>query len=109
SGTLGPDESEQLTVSVNSAFANGLASGHYPATITFTNLARGETAAVVTASLDIEAPGQGGALEASPAEFTTGGPKSGPFAPTSQLLQLTNPGSGSVSWVASSNAAWLSI
>lgn len=109
SGTLGPEDSEQLTVSVNDAFADGLASGNYPATITFTDLARGETAAVVSAALDVQAPGSGGDLEASPAEFTTGGPKGGPFAPASQALQLTNPGSGSVSWLAASNASWLSI
>jgi hypothetical protein len=107
-GALDPGESEELIVSVDAAQAQGLGAGLYTASIEFGDLQKGTTAATVSASLVVESAGSG-ALEVTPSELVTGGPKGGPFTPASPVLQLRNPGTGALSWRATSNVAWLAL
>lgn len=108
-GTVPAGESRGVLVSVEATVASALADGQYAAAIVFTDLGSGATAAVVAASLAVQAPGQSGSLAVTPTTVAKGGPKGGPFSSPSQTLTLSNPGPGPVSWSAASNRAWLSL
>jgi uncharacterized protein (TIGR03437 family) len=91
------------TVSVNPA---GMAVGTYTGTVQIAASGASNTPQTVAVSLTIVAPPP--SLAASPTtltfQYTAGG-----AAPAAQTVAITDPGSGSVNWTASSDAFWVSL
>ena len=105
-GTLAPDASTDVIVSINSG-TDSLLVGPHSGTITFTNTdGAGDTTRGV--SLTVVAPGPG-VLSVSPGtDFSPSGPEGGPF-PDTETYTLMNTGASPLTFSVSSNVGWISL
>ena len=104
SGTLGPGESAQVTVSIN-ASATNLPPGVYSETIGFNNQTTGEYLGDRTNILTVSS-----LLDVTPTEnFASSGPVGGPFTPNSVTYTLQWLGATPVNWTAIPVDDWLSV
>lgn len=105
SGSLAPEESITVTVSINES-AEGLAEGSHSDTVTFTNTTNGNGDTMRSVSLEIgEAPSS--SLSVSPVSLTfTGEVGDGPIS--SQTVTLENTG-GSASSYSSDAPSWITV
>jgi hypothetical protein len=107
SGTLAGGASTNVQVSL-SANANGLATGNYTDTVSFTNLSNGSGNTTRSASLSVVLPPA--SLGVSPATgLAASAYTGGPFSPPSISYVLTNSGGSNLSWAVSATATWLSV
>ncbi len=105
SGTLAPNQSTQVTISLG-AEASSMGTGSHSNTIYFTDVPGTGLLATLGVLLTI----QNGTLAVTPAGgLDTGGPVGGPFTPSSQTYTLTNRGYSSLHWTASANQNWISL
>jgi hypothetical protein len=95
SGTLVSDQIP-VKVSIN-PFANGLASGTYSDTVSFTNATGCYETRPVT--LRVKTPGVLEVMNAG--GLKSSGPEGGPFSPSSKVYRLQNTGGWPISWTAS--------
>ena len=103
SGTLSPDASITVDVSIN-ATANTLPQGTYSDTVVFGNATSGVNQGrnVVLVVTD--------ALNVSPAEdLRSFGPEGGPFTPLNKIYTLTNQGTAAVNWTAAVTQPWVDL
>ena len=104
-GTLAPNDTAVVTVSVNSE-ALSLGEGTYPDVVSFTNMTSGEGSTTRQVSLTV----RDGTLSVAPATaMSCSGPEGGPFTPQAQVYTLTNTGYSDVSWTASKTQAWVGL
>ena len=92
-----------VTASVSLA---GLLSGSYTATVTVT--ATGATAKTVPVTLTVTASTSSGTIGFSPTSLTFTGTVGG-ANPAAKPINISNSGGGILSWMASDNAAWLTL
>jgi subtilisin family serine protease len=107
SGSLQPDASVAVTVSLNSA-ANDLSAGTHNDTVSFTNATNGtgNTTRSVTLTVD-PAPG---VLAVSPTSgLSASGMVGGPFSPGEATYTLSNTGDSAIDWTAGKTADWISL
>jgi hypothetical protein len=103
SGTLAPNKSSNITVSVTAA-ANNLTFGSYAATIIFSNQT---THATLPQQFSLQTLP---ALVVSPASgFTASGPGGGVFNVTTQNFALTNLSVTALNWGVVNTSVWLSV
>lgn len=103
-GVLAPGEGVTVQAT-HAAAAAALAPGAYAGRIDFVDATNGANARR-EATLDVAA--SPGVLAVEPAApLVSGGPRGGPFAPTSHDLALRNVGGAALSWTAASDAPWL--
>jgi subtilisin family serine protease len=105
SGTLSPQESTTITVSIL-GLADSFSEGTYTDTIAFTNTTNGMGNTTRSVVLTIAA----GYLSVMPSTglLYTGEP-GGPFSPSSGAYTLQNTGYSSISWTASKEQSWMSL
>jgi subtilisin family serine protease len=104
SGTLGPGQSAQVTVSIN-AGATSLPAGVYTETIGFNNETTGEYLGDRTNTLTVSS-----LLNVTPTgNFVSSGPVGGPFTPNSITYTLQWLGATPVNWSAAPVDDWLSV
>lgn len=101
SGALNKSASIDLSVSVVLA---GLAAGDYVGNIQVSDPNASNSPQTCAVTLHVSASPQ---IGLSPTSLSWTGPEGGPD-PASQTVTVTNTGSGSLSWTASSDAPWLS-
>ncbi|MCE5322052.1 S8 family serine peptidase [bacterium] len=105
SGTLSPQESTTVTVSILSS-ADSFAAGTYTDTITFTNTTNGIGNTTRSVILTITA----GYLSVTPyTELLYIGESGGPFSTSNDTYILENTGYSSISWTASKEQNWLAL
>lgn len=92
-----------VSASVN---LSGLAAGTYNATVTLA--ATGATTKTVPVTLVVTAPTAGGTISFTPTTLSFSGSVGG-SNPASKAVSLTNPGSGTLTWTMSDDAAWLTV
>jgi hypothetical protein len=104
SGTLA-SERDQLTVSVNQA---GLSGGSYATSIVIAvqGLKGRINRTAIPVSLTVSGTSSAPSISLSPSALNFSGIAGG-TAPAAQLITLTNPSGGTLSWTTSDNAAWL--
>jgi hypothetical protein len=106
SGTLGPGSNATVTVSMNTN-ANTLAAGDYSDTVTFTNLVNGLGTTARAVTLSVLTPAN---LSLGPAnDFAASGYVGGPFTPAFSTYSLTNSGQAPLTWIAFTDASWLTV
>ncbi|MBH0199428.1 MAG: hypothetical protein HP497_08425 [Nitrospira sp.] len=106
SGTLS-SEQDQITVSVNQA---GLSGGSYATSIVIAvqGLKGRINRTTIPVSLTVGGTGSVPSISLSPSTLSFSGVAGG-TAPTAQLITLTNPSGGTLSWTTSESAAWLTL
>jgi len=92
-----------VTASVNTA---GLAAGTYTAAITLS--ATGAATKTVPVTLTVTAPTSAPVIGVAPVSLSFSGTAGG-ANPTAQSFSITNTGTGTLSWSATDNAAWLNL
>lgn len=109
-GTLAPDASVEVIVSIN-ANANGLPAAPddpYSDTVAFTNTTNGEGNTTRAVNLTVNLPP--GNLDITPSNgLNSSGDQGGPFTPDSQVYTLTNTGGEPIDWTASKTQDWVSL
>jgi hypothetical protein len=104
--TLSPSSGTNTGTVNASVNLSGLAAGTYNATVTLA--ATGATTKTVPVTLTLTAATAGGTISFTPTTLTFGGSVGG-SNPASQLVNLTNPGGGTLTWTIGDNAAWLTV
>lgn len=106
SGTIAPGDSTLLSVSLNSA-ADALSVGVHNATLAFNNTTNGIGSTTRAITLTVNEPAR---LDVSPASgLVASGYAGGPFSPSSQTFQVSNPGSYDLDFALSIDKSWLDI
>ncbi|MFA5066394.1 MAG: polysaccharide deacetylase family protein, partial [Dehalococcoidia bacterium] len=104
--TLSPDSGTAPGTVTVSADTTGLSADTYNGTITITSAGATNTPQAVPVTLTVQAPSP--TIAFSPAGLTFSGTQGG-GNPASQSLTITNSGGGTLTWTASSDAAWLTL
>ena len=105
-GTLDPNETATVTVSINSN-ADTLPAGAHTDTLTFVDITNDQ---IQTREVVLTVIGLQGLLYVTPAEnFESVGVIGGPFIPSSKEYLLTNIGGQSLFWGADVNEDWLEL
>lgn len=109
SGTLAPGESWSVIVYILEA-ANTMTPGTYNDTVTFTNTTdgMGNTTRAVTLTIT-NGTGAGPIIVTPGTGWNSTGPVGGPFSPASQDYVITNNGTSSVDWTATSAQTWITM
>lgn len=105
-GTLA-SERDQITVSVNQA---GLSGGSYATSVVIAmEGVKGRISRTrIPVSLTVSGTSSAPSISLSPSALSFSGIAGG-TAPMAQLISLTNPSGGTLSWTTSDNAAWLTL
>jgi hypothetical protein len=106
SGTLSTEQ-DQVTVSVN---PSGLSGGNYASSVVIAvqGLKGRINRTTIPVSLTVGGTSSTPSISLSPSTLSFSGVVGG-TAPTAQVITLTNPSGGTLSWTTSDNAAWLSL
>ncbi|MDX2253248.1 MAG: fibronectin type III domain-containing protein [Nitrospira sp.] len=106
SGTLS-SEQDQIMVSVN---PSGLSGGNYATSVVIAvqGLKGRVNRTTIPVSLTVDGTGSAPSISLSPSTLSFSGVAGG-AAPATQLITLTNPSGGTLSWTTSDNAAWLTL
>jgi M6 family metalloprotease-like protein len=109
SGSLAPNATTTVTVSINSN-VNSLASGaNYSDTLYLTNTTNGNGSTSRGVDVTVYPPG---VLEVTPSDdLSSSGPQGGPFSPSNKVYTLKNIGGFSIDWTASlaGSSNWITL
>ena len=108
-GTLSPTDQVLVFLALDQSHLATLPAGLESSPVSFVNLTNGDGDTSRTVTVQIDSPPAPGYLSVSPAtDFISTGFEGGPFTPDSQVYTLSNTGSLTLEWSASSSVAWVS-